>query len=191
MKYEGPLYGKVGRKYIPLKQTSQDVDGMERLLRLTRAVLNQLACLGNGSMIGSSEGNQIAIQAMDRIDAALDPNNLEDPERTREEMAADARELNRIAPTPAEKFALMFGGIPNPNYVDAPMQVSVTRIDHVTGEVKQSVATTDDELRTLLDDEQHREVAEEMRIARENASAEGMTVDEFREQSRSLKRQFE
>lgn len=152
MKYEGPLYGKVGRKYIPLKQTSQDVDGMERLLRLTRAVLNQLACLGNGSMIGSSEGNQIAVQAMDRIDAALDPNNLEDPERTREEMAADARELNRIAPTPAEKFALMFGGIPKT--------------------------------------EQHREVAGEMRIARENASAEGMTVEEFREQSRSLKRQF-
>ena len=38
-----------------------------------------------------------------------DPNNLEGLGRTREEMAADARELDRVAPTPAEKFALMFG----------------------------------------------------------------------------------
>ena len=41
----------------------------------------------------------------------------------------------------------------NPDYVDAPMQVSVTTIDPATGEVKQGVATTDEELRTLLDDE--------------------------------------
>ena len=41
----------------------------------------------------------------------------------------------------------------DPDYVDAPMQVSVTTIDPVTGEVKQGVATTDEELRTLLDDE--------------------------------------
>ena len=29
MKYEGPLYGKLKRKYIPLKQTSHDVDRLE------------------------------------------------------------------------------------------------------------------------------------------------------------------
>ena len=29
MKYEGPLYGKIGRRYIPLKQTSDDIDRME------------------------------------------------------------------------------------------------------------------------------------------------------------------
>lgn len=29
MKYEGPLYGKMGRRYIPLRQTSEDVDRME------------------------------------------------------------------------------------------------------------------------------------------------------------------
>lgn len=33
---------------------------------------------------------------------------LEGPGRTPEEMAADRRELNRVAPTPADKFQLMF-----------------------------------------------------------------------------------
>lgn len=30
MKYAGKLYGKIGRKYIPLKLTSDDVDTLER-----------------------------------------------------------------------------------------------------------------------------------------------------------------
>ena len=30
MKYEGPLYGKIGRRYIPLKQTSDDIDRNEK-----------------------------------------------------------------------------------------------------------------------------------------------------------------
>jgi hypothetical protein len=29
MKYEGPLYGKIGRRYLKLKQTSEDVDRLE------------------------------------------------------------------------------------------------------------------------------------------------------------------
>lgn len=37
-----------------------------------------------------------------------DPDCLEGPGRTPEEMAAEWRELDRIAPTPAEKFQLMF-----------------------------------------------------------------------------------
>jgi hypothetical protein len=40
-----------------------------------------------------------------------DPNNIEGS-RTPEELAANFRELDRIAPTPAEKFALMFGHSP-------------------------------------------------------------------------------
>lgn len=36
-------------------------------------------------------------------------NNLEGPPRTPEEMAQNARELDAVAPTPADKFALMFG----------------------------------------------------------------------------------
>jgi len=36
-----------------------------------------------------------------------DPNNLEGS-RTREEIAENFRELNQIAPTPADKFRLMF-----------------------------------------------------------------------------------
>ena len=38
----------------------------------------------------------------------------------------------------------------NPDYVDAPMQVSVTTIDSVTGEVKQGVATSEEELNRML-----------------------------------------
>lgn len=38
-----------------------------------------------------------------------DPNNLEGAPRTREEMAENFRELNKVAPTPAEKLQLMFG----------------------------------------------------------------------------------
>ena len=30
MNYKGPLYGKMGRRYIPLRQTSEDVDKMEK-----------------------------------------------------------------------------------------------------------------------------------------------------------------
>lgn len=41
----------------------------------------------------------------------------------------------------------------NPDYVAAPMQVSVTMIDPDTGEVKQGVAESEEGLRTLLDDE--------------------------------------
>ena len=40
-----------------------------------------------------------------------DPNNLEGT-RTREELAENFRELERIAPTPSHKFALMFGQKP-------------------------------------------------------------------------------
>lgn len=32
MKYVGPIYGKVGRKYVPLKQTSDEFDALEREL---------------------------------------------------------------------------------------------------------------------------------------------------------------
>ena len=40
---------------------------------------------------------------------AEDPDNLEGPPRSPEEMARNARELDAVAPTPADKFALMFG----------------------------------------------------------------------------------
>jgi hypothetical protein len=85
-----------------------------------------------------------------RIDATLDPDCIEGPPRTREERVADARALDEVAPTPAEKIALMFRGTPNPDYVDAPMEVSVTTIDPATGEMKQGVATTDEELRKMF-----------------------------------------
>lgn len=41
-----------------------------------------------------------------------DPNNLEGPPLTREERAAAARELDAVAPTPGDKFQLMFNATP-------------------------------------------------------------------------------
>ena len=148
-----------------------------------------------------------AHEALARIDASLDPDNLEGPGRTRDEMAADARELNRIAPTPAEKLALMFGKLKettnelsrryhenetdghrdeylrlalekNP---DKPFKERVAEHFADIGKMARTLGGAGEETPKT---EQHREVAGEMRIARENASAEGMTADEFREQSK-------
>jgi hypothetical protein len=43
-----------------------------------------------------------------------DQNNLDGPPPTAEERAAMARELDKVAPTPAEKFRLMLGQQPTP-----------------------------------------------------------------------------
>lgn len=43
-----------------------------------------------------------------------DPNNIEGPPPTPEERAAMARELRRVAPTPGDRFRLMFGERPAP-----------------------------------------------------------------------------
>jgi hypothetical protein len=51
-----------------------------------------------------------------------DPNNLEGT-RTPEELAESFRELDRIAPTPAEKFSLMFGHLhPAETLIDQGLQ---------------------------------------------------------------------
>lgn len=39
MRYEGPLYGKIGRGYIQLIQTSKEVDQMEKELVKVKAML--------------------------------------------------------------------------------------------------------------------------------------------------------
>jgi hypothetical protein len=41
-----------------------------------------------------------------------DPDNLEGPPLTREQLAENFRELQRVAPTAADKFRLMFGQLP-------------------------------------------------------------------------------
>lgn len=41
MNYEGKLYGKVGRRLIPLTMTSQDVDRMEHEVRELREALEK------------------------------------------------------------------------------------------------------------------------------------------------------
>lgn len=68
MKYTGKLYGKMGRKYIPLILTSEDVDAMER----DKARLDWLADpdnrIGNvqlpvGAVIENIESLRAAIDA--------------------------------------------------------------------------------------------------------------------------------
>jgi hypothetical protein len=56
-----------------------------------------------------------------------DPNNLEGPPPTPEERAAMARELDAVAPTPAEKFRLMFGPRPTPRTDKAEYQIRLGR----------------------------------------------------------------
>ena len=41
MKYEGHLYGKIGRRYIKLTLTSSDVDNMEGWIRKAEAELEE------------------------------------------------------------------------------------------------------------------------------------------------------
>jgi len=54
------------------------------------------------------------------------PDNLEGPPPTAEERAAMARELDRVAPTPGDKFALMLGR-PTPRTDKAEYQVRLGR----------------------------------------------------------------
>jgi hypothetical protein len=42
MTYEGPLYGKLGRRYIPLRLTSLDVDRMEKELEFKNREIEHL-----------------------------------------------------------------------------------------------------------------------------------------------------
>lgn len=53
-------------------------------------------------------GSNNARSLLDRLHAPEDLNCLEGPGRTPEEVAQNARELDAVAPTPADKFALMF-----------------------------------------------------------------------------------
>ena len=96
---------------------------LERLLGKARDAFKQIAHNpGNSDDTGFTSGH-ISRDLLARIDATLDPNNLEGPPRTREEMAADARELDAVAPTPAEKFALMLRGMKE-------VQTKVSKLSH-------------------------------------------------------------
>jgi hypothetical protein len=43
MNYHGPLFGKLGRRHIPLKMTSEDVDRLERELALAQSANSDVA----------------------------------------------------------------------------------------------------------------------------------------------------
>lgn len=74
-----------------------------RLRRLERTLGTLISWLPNE--LGSNNMRSL----LDTLTAPEDPNCLEGPGRTSEEMAQNARELDAVAPTPADKFALMFG----------------------------------------------------------------------------------
>lgn len=76
-----------------------------RLRRLERTLGTLISWLP----IELGSDNLMALLA--QLNAPEDPNCLEGPGRTEEEVARNARELDAVAPTPAEKFALMFGDL--------------------------------------------------------------------------------
>jgi hypothetical protein len=45
MKYHGPLYGKIDKKYIPLKQHSDYVDKLEREAKSQRQLAGELIAI--------------------------------------------------------------------------------------------------------------------------------------------------
>lgn len=64
MKYEGPLYGKIGRRFVPLTMTSQQVDALQSERdQLSRDLSSLLAadCL-NGHDAAEGAQNGIAIR---------------------------------------------------------------------------------------------------------------------------------
>ncbi len=138
--------------FLDLARMHQHAVVLERLLLEARDALKLAAALPTHQNC-PAENHGIVVVAMEtlaRIDATLDPNCLEGPPRTPEDRIADARALDEVAPTPADKFALMFRGTPNPDYVPAPMEVAMTAIDPTTGEVKQGVARSEGELRAFF-----------------------------------------
>ena len=76
-----------------------------RLRRLERTLGTLISWLPNE--LGSNNMRSL----LDALHAPEDPNCLEGPGRTPEEVARNARELDAVAPTPADKFALMFGDL--------------------------------------------------------------------------------
>jgi hypothetical protein len=77
-----------------------------------------------------------------------DPNNLEGPPPTPEERAAMARELDAVAPTPGDKFALMFGHRPTPR-TDEFMAATCCDLDHCTDFARQLERELADALGTI------------------------------------------
>lgn len=79
MKYAGPLYGKIGRRFVPLTMTSQQVDALESERdQLSRDLSSLLAadCL-NGHDATEGAQNGIAMRkAIQKACADLDEYDL-------------------------------------------------------------------------------------------------------------------
>jgi septal ring factor EnvC (AmiA/AmiB activator) len=70
--------------------------------------------------------------------------NLEGPPPTTEERAAMARELDRVAPTPAKKFELMFGQRPTPR-TDAAANESIVKVYETSKDIERELAEAREE----------------------------------------------
>lgn len=79
MKYEGPLYGKIGSRYIPLRQTSNDIEKLEKeavdVEYLVRNWVNDSTKLANMPLremvlYALREENAAKIEALGKMESA-------------------------------------------------------------------------------------------------------------------------
>jgi len=94
-------------EYVPIRK----LEDLKRLLGEAREMIFRLKLSGDFHNLPESLLTD-AETTIARIDATLDPDCLEGPPRTREERIADAHALDEVAPTMADKVALMFRGTP-------------------------------------------------------------------------------
>lgn len=76
MNYEGPLFGRIGRKYIPLKLTSQDVDRMEADLKSAESILLLALSYLQGEDAGKTSGSVRNGELQEVIRRQLKPNAI-------------------------------------------------------------------------------------------------------------------
>ena len=65
MEYKGKLYGKIGRKYVPLKLTSDDCDRMQDQLHSARYMLEETTPEKMAEITGLPLG--VTVSAMENI----------------------------------------------------------------------------------------------------------------------------
>jgi hypothetical protein len=68
MRYEGKLYGKVGKHYFPLEATSEDFDKNKELLKKSRDLLLMCTLLDKSGQCS---------ELVDKIDESLNDNWME------------------------------------------------------------------------------------------------------------------
>lgn len=83
-------------------------------------------------------------------DSSKDPNNLEGPPRTPEELAENFRELDKVAPTPAEKLMLMTGNLRPTPRTDAAANDSIVKVYETSKQLERELAEMTEQRDALL-----------------------------------------